>query len=285
MPPTIFEGGKDMPDKTIKHFVFSRFFSWFRGNYPYDIFDVDFLSTQLPLTKNMLSSLENQTNKDFEVVFLFHPKVADNPKKYELIFSMLKDSTTLPLKFVKKGEETALIKDAVNEYDFLIQTRMDFDDFIFKDAVADTQSKVNVCENILAYGYCRGYKYICKELNNYVWKDKASHLGIFQSLIMKSSYAKNLPPVFVFDIGHNTFKLGLKRILEKNSIEFSENMFQQNTTTNAYIYFKHEFSAVQLIRLNGTPLVPPKTSLTTKDITKKQLEEEFGFFYELKSIK
>lgn len=276
-----------MPDKTIKHFVFSRFFSWKRGDYPYDIFDVDFLKTQLPLTKNMLRSLENQTNKNFEVIFLFHPKVADAPKKYGFIFSTLKDSTTLPLKFIKKGEEFNLVKDAFNDYDFVIQSRIDFDDFIYKDAVEDTQSKVNECENILAYGYCRGYKYVCKELDTFNWGGNVGHLGIFQSLIMKSSYAKNLPPVAVFDLRHDHFKLNLKEILEKNGIEFSETMFQQNTTANAYIYFKHEFSADQLTRLKGAPLVPPKKPLTTEDInkTKKQLEEEFGFFYELNSIK
>ncbi len=270
--------------KAVKHFVFSRFFTWRTSSYPYDIFDPDFLSTQLPLTKNMLKSLENQTNKDFEMIFLFHAKVFDDPK-YEFIFSALRDSTTLPLKFMRRGEEKLLIKEAFNEYDFVIQTRMDFDDFVFKDAVEDAQRKINECENLLAWGYWRGYRYICKELvrdyNN--WKEEGHH-SIFQSLIMKSSYAKNLPPVSVFDIGHYILKLELKKLLEKNSFEFSENMFQQDASTNAYIYFKHEFSADRALRLHGAPLVPPKKPLTTADITRKELEEEFGFFYDLNSI-
>ena len=276
-----------MADVTIKHFVFSRFFSWLRGNYPYDIFDVDFLSSQLPLTKNILRSMENQTNQNFEMIFLFHPKVYDNPKKYEFIFSTLKESTTLPLKFMKSGDAGNFVKAASNDCDFVIQSRMDFDDFIFKDAVAEAQSKVNECENILAYGYCKGYKYVCKELDRYLWRDKASHHSIFQSLIEKSSFAKNFPPIAAFNLCHDHFKRDLKETLEKNGVEFSENMFQQNTTTNAYIYFKHEHSADQLIRLKGATLVPPKKPLTTEDIgfTKKQLEEEFGFFYELNSIK
>ena len=274
-----------MADKTIKHFVFSRFFSWFRSNYPYDIFDVDFLSSQLPLTKNILRSLENQTNQNFETIFLFHSKVIDNPK-YDSIFSALRESTTLPLKFMKRGDEGNFIKAAFNEYDFVIQTRVDFDDFIFKNAVADTQSKVDECENILAYGYCRGYKYVCKELTFCNWKDASSHYSIFQSLIMKSSFAKNLSPIVPFDLRHDRFKLELKNALEKNGVEFSENMFRQNTSTKAYIYFKHVFSADQLIRLKGAALLPPKKPLTNANgLTKKQVEDEFGFFYELNSIK
>ena len=103
----IILGGKEMPDsdKKIKHFVVSRFFPFQRKEFPHNILDVDFLSKQLPLAKNMLRSLENQTNKKFELVFIANPKFFDDPK-YEFIFSTLRDSTTLPLKFIKWSEVT-----------------------------------------------------------------------------------------------------------------------------------------------------------------------------------
>ena len=67
-------------DKKIKHFVVSRFFPVQRKEFPHNILDVDFLLKQLSLAKNMLRSLENQTNKNFESVFVANPKFFEDPK-------------------------------------------------------------------------------------------------------------------------------------------------------------------------------------------------------------
>lgn len=233
-----------------------------------------------------MKSLENQTNKNFELVFLLNEKVIDNPK-YNFISETLQNATSLPLKFIKSSDQSLLVKAALNEYDFVIQSRMDFDDFIFKDAISDTHNKVNECENILSYGYCKGYEYIHGEL--YVCDNKCSdigHLGILQSLILKSSFAKKIPFIGAYFYDHTKIKLGLKEFLEKNGLEFSESMFQQNLSTKAYIYFRHEFSHYILTHNAGKPIIKiPKRPKVT-DITAKHLKSEFGFVgYELKSIK
>ena len=277
-----------MADKTVKHFVFSRFFPAQARKYLYNVLAPDFLKTQLPLAKNMLSSLENQTNKNFELIFLMHPKVFDDPM-YEFVFSTLRVSTTLPITFVacRSDKMSSLVKDAYNNYDFVIQSRMDFDDFIYKDAVEDTQNKVTECENVLSYGYCKGYMYFNGDLySRLVLFDKIGHIGILQSLIMKSSFAKNLPFANAYYGGHHKIKLVLKNFLEENGVEFSESMFQQNTSTNAYIYYRHEFSRDALVFERDAVTVIKKRNLAlVQDVTKKQLEEEFGFFYDLNSIK
>ena len=140
-----------MADKSIKHFIFMRFFNEQSPQYPYNVLDVDFLSNQLVLAKNnSLRSLENQTNKNFEIVFILHEQ-AFLDKKYEFIFSELKNATTLSLKFIKWNEQALLVKDALNKYDFVIQSRMDFDDFIYRYAVSDVQSKINECDSILSF--------------------------------------------------------------------------------------------------------------------------------------
>lgn len=278
--------------KTIKHFVFSRFFNFEDPKYPHDIYDVVFLTKQLLLAQNMLKSLENQTNKNFDLVFIVNPKFFDNPK-YEFIFQALQYATTLPLKFIKMNELPSLVKDAYEKYDFVIQSRMDFDDFIFKDAIADTQNKVNECDKILAYGYCKGCTYIYEKLyiQEILWvydvnDGPTGHHSILQSLIWKSSFAKNLPFFGVYGGNHGKIKLRIKEFLEKNGLEFSENMFQQNVSDMAYIYFRHEDSHWILTHNDGKPNIkaPNRSCLTTKDITKKQLEEEFGFHLKLNSI-
>ena len=278
-----------MADKTIKHFVFSRFFPSQDPKYPHDVLDTDFLSTQVSLAKkNILSSLENQSNKNFELVFTVNPAYFDNAK-YEFIFSALRDSTTLSLKFIKTSDIVSLIKPEIvyNDYNFVIQSRMDFDDFVFKDAVADTQAKVNECENILGYGYCSGYTYFNGELYFFskLYEGKG-HVGLFQSLILKSEFAKRHSFVSVFTT-HTKLKDKIEKFIDKNGEVFSESMFKQNISTNAFIYFRHDTTRSNKGRAFDKPprLIKNAKKLTDKDITKKQLEDEFGFHYDLKSIK
>lgn len=278
-----------MPEKTIKHFVIIRFFTLYDPKYPYDIYDVNFLSQQIILARNALSSLENQTNKNFEVIFMANDRFFSEPK-YEIIFSSLKNSTSLPLTFIKKGDLEPLIKKALNEYDYVIQSRMDFDDFTYKDAVAVAQSKINECESILAHGYCKGYIYKNCELYNFFHMSNGiGFVAVLMSLILKSSFAKNLPFIGIYSFRHGRYKTRMQRFLKKNKVEFSESMFQQDISTKAYIYFRHEFSHWVLSHnKNGkesTPTEKPiRQGLTTADITKKQLEEKFGFFHKLNSI-
>ena len=276
-----------LSEKRVKHFIFVRFFPNKDPRYPHDIFDVDFLSKQLLLAKNCLGSLENQTNKNFELVFLAHKNFFED-KKYKFIFSTLQNSTILPLNFIQRNYMSHLVKAAFNKkYDFVIQSRMDLDDFVYKGAVEDTQSKVDECTAILSYGYCKGYAYISGEVYPHFHLRKGlGHIAILQSMIFKSSVTKNLPFIGPYSMDHVKVKPVLKSFLTRHKIDFSEDMFQQNTSTNAYIYFRHEFSHYNLVINAGNPefKLPKCPKLTTKDITKKYLEEEFGFHGELKSI-
>lgn len=275
-----------MADKTIKHFVFSRFFPAQTQKYLYNVLAPNFLKTQLPLAKNMLSSLENQTNKNFELVFLMHPQVFDDPM-YEFVFSTLRASTTLPITFIKRAELRGLVENAYDNYDFVIRTGMDFDDFVYKDAVAEAQSKVNGCDTILTCGYGKGFIYSKGELYSHLPTERSylinniGYVGLFRSTILKSSFAKTLP--YFGDFSHANLIPPLKDFLEKNNVEIPEDVYQKNISVNAFIYFRHEFSQQHLLGFSKTK---GKTPMTTEDITKKQLEEEFGFRgYELNSIK
>ena len=242
---------------------------------------------QLPLAKNILKSLENQTNKDFELVFIANPKYFDNPK-YEFVFSTLQDFTALPLKFIKPADVPALLKDAYENYDFVIQSGMDFDDFVFKGVVADIQSKVNECNNILTYGYAREYIFSKNELYTLLPTDRGyliNNIGYAScySLILKSSFAKTLPVIGINGLAHSNMITNLKSIFEKNNIEFPEGVYQKNTAINGIIYFRHEFAREHLL---GHGKTKGKRPLTNEDgLTKKQLEEDFAFFYDLNSIK
>ena len=288
-----------MANPTIKHFIFMRFFDRKIRTYPFDIFDVNFLSKQLVLVNNAFRTLENQSNQNFELVFLTNEKFLTE-KKYEFILSTLKNSTTLPFKFIPYKDYPYLVVDAMNEYEFVIQSRLDFDDFIHKDLVADTQNKINECDRILAYGYCKGYQYILGELYTYFCQySLVGHHSLLQSLIMDSSFAKKLPFIGIHNlpgiypnmynkyISHTKIKNALKEFLESNGVELAENMFIQNISPKSFIYFRHDFSQDQFQPWGN--LISPLNikNFTTKDdnITKKQLEEEFGFTgHELKSI-
>lgn len=279
-----------MADKTLKHFVFSRFFPAQDSNYLYNILAPAFLNEQLPLAKNMLMSLENQTNQNFEVVFVANPKFFNNPK-YEFVFTELQNQTSLPLKFVTPNNMSALVKEAYEHYDFVIQSHMDFDDFVFKDAIADTQSKVNECNDILVYGFGKGYIYSNNELYAFLPTERKylvnniGHPGIIQSLILKSSYAKVLPfDMLIVKLTHSKLMTKLQEIFEQHNIKFPEGVYQKNISANAIIYFRHEFARETL---KGANKIRGKKILTTEEdgITKKWMEDEFNFHYDLKSIK
>ena len=272
--------------KKIRHFVEVRFFPSQDTKYLYNILSRQFLKMQLPLVDNLFRSLENQTNKNFEVVFIMNPAFFES-KNYQFIFSHLKGATTLPVSFVLSGSLIPFITNAVYENDFVIQTRMDFDDFVYKDAVADTQSKVEECSKIMIYGYCKGYSYFDGEMLPYFHNyNGVGHHSIFQSVIMKSSFIKNLPLRTAYFGSHSKVKNRLSGYVSKYGYKFSEDMFQQNTSANAFIYFRHEFAHYILTkRLNKTVRTEMENALTSKDITKKQLKEEFGFTLELNSIK
>ena len=86
--------------------------------------------------------------------------------------------------------------------------------------------------------------------------------------------------------GHHRIKLVLKEFLEKNGVNFSEKMFQQNTSAKAYIYFRHEFSHNGLVSHPGNiEQIAKSRKHIEEGLTKKQLAEEFGFHLKLNSIK
>ena len=281
-----------MADKTIKHFVIVRFFERKVTGYIHDIFDVNFVSERVLLAKNnLLKSLENQTNKNFEIIFLVNDKYLSD-EKYKLIFNELQDEITISLRFMKSTEVPELIKDACNNYDFVIQSKIDYDDFVYKNAVAETQSKITECDSVLAYGYCKGYVYFNRELYPFYDLNERfgmGHSAVFQSLVLRSEFASKLPYISLYGFIHNRIKVQLKAFLEKNGVNFFENMFQQNTSDNALIFFRHDATETNkgkpYTKDNVPGRVKGKKILTTADITKQQLEDEFGFFYDLNSIK
>ena len=281
-------------EKFLKHFIVIRFFPYKDDDFAQDIFDLDFLSRQVLLAKNnCIKSLENQSNKNFEIVFLANEKYFTD-KKFDFIFTELKNSTELPISFIKttdknfaKKELKAFIKAACNEYDYVIHSRTDLDDFIYKDAVADTQNKVKECDIVLSYGYCKGYVYFNGVMYPYFPPYNGGYKAVLQSMILKSSLANEISFIGPYSFDHTKIKAKMENFLAAKGITFSENMFQRNTSTSAYIWFRHDDTYSN----NGNPLVEiPRyikrvKRLTGKDITKKYLEEEFAFQYDAKSIK
>lgn len=293
------------PSSKIKHFILMRFFSFYDPRYPHNIYDVDFLAKNLNLAKNNgLPSLANQSSKNFTLLFLVNEKFFDN-KKYKFIFKTLQDCCTeaaIDFKFIKispkrfvnkvpKYESTelpALFKDAFNNYEYVIQSRMDFDDFLYKDAIADTQRKVDECETLLAYGYSKGYSYVNGELYSILKTfNHMGYLGVLGSMIMKSSLAKTIPFFTMFNFSNDKTKLFLENYCAKNGIEFSENMLQINTEVEAFVYYRHEDSHATETISKGDPTrkVRKLTPLTAADITKKHLAEEFACHLEFNQIK
>ena len=95
-----------------------------------------------------------------------------------------------------------------------------FDDFVFKGAVADTQSKVNECNNMLTYGYGKGYLYAQDGLYVFLPTERGyltnneGYFSPFFSLILKSSFAKTLPLIGINGLSHAKMITHLKGIFK-----------------------------------------------------------------------
>lgn len=177
----------------IKHYVIVRFF-------PIDlglgsiITEPDFIRKSLNIFRtSCLQSLLNQTNKNFEIILLIN----DNAP-IDVISEFVENTKTQyhinisPVRYVNITEYLYNNVDK-NEYDWLITTRMDYDDLIYNEAANNIQEIVKSTKyDLLCHGYCKGCTIINKDYNLvYEYYNEYNNVGainIFQSLAIRTKY-------------------------------------------------------------------------------------------------
>lgn len=154
------EGGRRKEEMRIKHLVIVRLLS--RQMSVSGILDDKMIDYRLNLiTSNLIPSLNNQTCLDFEFVVLVNPKLSQTQRNH--IEDTIMDAhpmylfTFLP----DNGQYVDYVKNLWRQYDILVLSRIDDDDFVRKNVVRQAReiSKLNLF-NAAVCGYNHGYMYL-----------------------------------------------------------------------------------------------------------------------------
>ena len=112
----------------------------------------------------------------------------------------------------QKDLKKYMIKNS-KDLDFLITTRIDYDDCIYYDAVNDVRKMININKPILIHGYNSGlfYPELTKKYYQYIYNSNDGVWSVFGSLILVLNKVND--SYNIYDLGNHCF---LKKTLMKS---------------------------------------------------------------------
>lgn len=238
--------------KELAHYIIIRFYNADWGYYPKGtITDVEFLEkAKNMLVSNCFASLENQTNKNFEVIILMNNDLEDEHPIFNSLNSIKSSFIVHVIKAKDLGK--TLIHDDVK---YFITSRTDLDDFAKSTAVEEIQNYAKGLNNIpyAVYGFGNGIAIVDKDITTaqeYLpsYLDKGP-MSIMESLIVNTTIAKNITNIY--NLGdHSRVKFALEKLYEKDNIPFIQKSYFVNTERLSYLYIKTGSNISLLMGLN-----------------------------------
>jgi len=226
----------------IKHYILIRFYCIDMMERE-KLFNIDLLNNGVNVFKKYaLKSLENQNNKNFEIILLIHDEIDKDIKPINDLYEI---KSNIKLHIIRFNELRKFMLDNINGYDYLITSRMDHDDLIYNGAVEEIQSK---CNNSIPF-YYNGYDKLITMVNNdylntfkfYPNYNGEGAINIFQSVILNLNYTKQIK-YNIFSLSHTKGKPQLISWYNDNNYEFKDEYFNINHLEDSCIYVKHEFN-------------------------------------------
>lgn len=252
-------------EKTVfKHLVVTRFLNNSNMNLGNRVFEKSTIDRGITLMKEyVLHSLNMQSNKNFTYVILVHDDV--NKEYINELYSLGTDFETVIL---KNSEYSKYINDVYNKHDYVITTRIDYDDMIYFGAADDIQKFLmnNLDKSICAYGYRNGATYNIDtneyRLFNHDYKSIGS-IAIFESLFVKTSNIKR--NVDVYSFSHTRMAEDIKNsdILNDGKIGYTPMFINQDSGVH-FVYVRHEQNDSKFGNKNGVILFDGKAFFGTK---------------------
>ena len=229
-------------ENLIKHFILIRFYCLTMMKKE-KLFSQEFLDNGVNIFEQYtLKSLENQSNKNFEIIMIIHNEIDLNHKSIQKLYKI---KSSLKINIIRYNEITSFIEANSKNQKYLITTRIDHDDLIYNGAVEEIQNKCN--ENIPLFynGYDKLITMIKNDIyNSYKFYPNYKGLGsisIFQSLIVNKEKINQLYNIFQLG-GHSKLKGTFIKLYKKHNLEFKEEYFNLNHLEDCCIYIKHEFN-------------------------------------------
>ena len=141
----------------IIHAIITRFLIEIPSKikFPRQYYNLEYIQNGIRVMKKyLLTSLENQSCKDFIWILLVGDKV-----NITFINSLLNFDNSFQKKIISQNKLKKYLRNITKDNDVLITTRIDYDDGIYYDAVNDVRKCINIDKPILVYGYNRGVIY------------------------------------------------------------------------------------------------------------------------------
>ena len=226
-------------NNNIKHFVIIRFYS--DNMMEKEImFDYLFLHNAInDFKKFTLKSLENQSNKNFEVIIKINN---DLPEDNKAISELKHIQSSININVIRSNLTDKYIIDNTNKAKFVITTRIDHDDLIYNDAVKDIQNKCNVNIPLYYNGYNNGITMIndnIKDCYKFNGSYKRGSISIFQSLIINKNLYKDY--LNIYSLGPHNNQID-KFIKFYKGFVYNKSYFNINKLENSFVYVKHNFN-------------------------------------------
>ena len=160
------------------------------------------------MKKYLLPSLENQSCKDFIWVLM----LGKNRTNITSLKSLLNFNNSFPWYIIYNYDIKNFLRNITKGFDFLITTRIDYDDRIYYDAVNDVRKEININRPIFLHGYNRGVYFF--ETDNkyyeYEYKSKSGAFSVFESLILVLNKVNDIYTIYDFRPHQNVRKNYIK---------------------------------------------------------------------------
>jgi len=223
----------------IKHFIIIRFYSDILMKKE-KIFNYSFLHNAINIFKKFtLKSLENQSNKNFEIIIKINNKLPENNKA---ISELKQIESSININVIRSNLTDKYIINNTKEAKFVITTRINHDDLIYNDAVEDIQNKCNISIPLYFKGYIDGITMINDDIKNdykiYCYYNYKGTYSAFQSLILNKNLYKGYLSIYSLGQHHNQIN---KFIEYYKGFKYNKSFFNINKLENAFIYVKHDF--------------------------------------------
>ena len=232
----------------IKHYVIVRFFCldntynkhWLNKE---QLFNQEFLDRNIKIfEKYLLKSLENQTNKNFEIIIMIHNEIDEY---HPSILRLKQIQSSIKLNIIRFNEIIDFLTNNINNYNYIITTKIDHDDLVYNGAVEEIQNKCNDSTPFYWMGYD---KLITMISDNYfdTYKFYPNYNGVgamstFQSIIVNLKFIKNMK-YYCYGLGHLNNKDKFMKWFTDNNFEFKEEYYNVNHLEDSAIYIKHNFN-------------------------------------------
>lgn len=233
-----------MSNMKIKHYVITRFLSSLTLGLGERVFDEDIIQDGLGYARSyFIPSMNNQTVKDFTVIFMINQRHDTENSRIKELYDMKLD---MPFKVLKDIEWFDYVLEDSKDADWVILTRMDYDDLVNRKAAEEVQDLVreNEASDIFSYGYNTGMILYEKQLYSFIkpsyWKQ--GYFSVFESICVKRSVLN--PDINIYNFNHTQLKSEVNNYAKEHGLKAVDT--SDKDTFNNFVWVRHKNTGTEL---------------------------------------